>query len=108
LDEANVKNIYVGNLDFRITEEELRAAFGAYGQVSKVSIVTDRDTGQPRGFGFVEMANDIEGNKAIAGLNGAMLGSRAISVNEARPKREGGSFGGGGGRRGGHGGFGRY
>jgi cold-inducible RNA-binding protein len=104
-----MKNIYVGNLDFQTTEEELRAAFAVYGQVDKVSIVADRDTGQRRGFAFVEMANDAEGDKAIAGLNGVTLGARALSVNEARPKREGGSFGGGrGAQRGGRGGSGRY
>ena len=102
-----MKNIYVGNLDFQVTEEELRTAFAAYGQVDKVSIVTDRDTGRRRGFGFVEMANDADADKAIAGLNGALLGSRALSVNEARPKREGGS-GGRGGQRGGRGGSRRY
>jgi RNA recognition motif-containing protein len=88
-----MKNIYVGNLDFQSTEEQLRAAFAAYGQVDKVSIVTDRDTGQRRGFAFVEMANDAEGTKAIAGLNGTMLGAQALTVNEARPKREGGGSG---------------
>jgi len=104
-----MKNIYVGNLDFQSTEEELRTAFAVYGQVDKVSIVTDRDTGQRRGFGFVEMANDAEGNKAIAGLNGVMLGSRALNVNEARPKRDGGSFSGGrSAPRGGRGGYGLY
>jgi cold-inducible RNA-binding protein len=102
-----MKNIYVGNLDFQTTEEELRTAFAAYGQVDKVSIVTDRDTGQRRGFGFVEMTNNAEADKAIAGLNESMLGSRALSVNEARPKREGGS-GGRGAQRGGRGGSGRY
>ena len=99
-----MKNIYVGNLDFQSTEDELRAAFEAYGKVEKVSIVTDRDTGQKRGFGFVEMTNDAEGDKAIAGLNGANLGGRALMVNEARPKRERAPFGGGGSR----GGRGRY
>jgi cold-inducible RNA-binding protein len=101
-----MKNIYVGNLDFHSTEGELRTAFEVYGQVDKVQIMTDRDTGQPRGFAFVEMANDDEGNKAIAGLNGATLGGRNLNVNEARPKGEQKSFGGG---RGGHGGRrGRY
>ena len=98
-----MKNIYVGNLDFQSTEDELRTAFAVYGQVDKVSIVTDRDTGQRRGFGFVEMANDAEGDKAIAGLNGATLGAQALSVNEARPKRERSSSGGGRGRSGGGG-----
>jgi RNA recognition motif-containing protein len=96
-----MKNIYVGNLDFQSTEDELRAAFAVYGQVNKVAIVTDRDTGQRRGFAFVEMANDGDGEKAIAALSGATLGGRALMVNEARPKREssfGASRGGRGGR----------
>lgn len=100
-----MKNIYVGNLDSQTTEEQLRSAFAAYGQVDKVSIVTDRDTGQRRGFAFVEMANDAEGTKAIAGLNGKTLGAQALTVNEARPKREGGSGGGRGAARGGRGGY---
>lgn len=102
-----MKNIYVGNLDFRTTEEELRTAFAAYGAVEKVTLVRDRDTGQPRGFAFVEMTNNAEADQAIAHLNGASLGSRALNVNEARPKteRSGGGFGGGrGGRGGGRGG----
>jgi RNA recognition motif-containing protein len=86
-----MKNIFVGNLDFAVTEEQLRGAFAAYGQVDKVTIVTDRDTGQPRGFGFVEMANDNDGQQAIAGLNGSQLGGRNLNVNEARPKVERGS-----------------
>jgi cold-inducible RNA-binding protein len=107
-----MKNIYVGNLDFKVTEDELRQAFSAYGQVENVTILKDRDTGQPRGFGFVEMANDEEADKAISGMNGAQIGSRALNVNEARPKaaRAGGGFGGGrgggGGGRGGGGGYG--
>jgi RNA recognition motif-containing protein len=96
-----MKNIYVGNLDFQSTEDELRAAFEVYGKVDKVAIVTDRDTGQRRGFAFVEMANDGEGDKAIADLNGATLGGRALMVNEARPKRERAPSGGGRGGRGG-------
>lgn len=98
-----MKNIYVGNLDFKITEDELRQAFAAYGQVDNVTILKDRDTGQPRGFGFVEMANDEEAEKAINAMNGMQLGSRALNVNEARPKVSKGGFGGGGGR-GGYGG----
>ncbi len=93
-----MKNIYVGNLSFEATEESVRALFEAYGTVGRVNIVTDRDTGQPRGFGFVEMANDGEGEKAIAAVNGTELGGRALNVNEARPKAE---------RSGGGGGFGR-
>ena len=83
-----MKSIYVGNLDFRTTEEELRKIFGGYGQVYKVTIVLDRDSGQPRGFGFVEMTNDVEGEKAIAGLNGSLMEERTLYVNEARPMRE--------------------
>ena len=104
-----MKNIFVGNLDFGTTEEQLRAAFAVYGEVDKVTIVTDRDTGQPRGFGFVEMTNDSEAQQAIAGLNGTQLGGRNLNVNEARPKLERGGdrggfkskrgHGGGGGRR---------
>lgn len=99
------KNIYVGNLDYNVTEDELRGAFAAYGQVENVTIMRDRDTGQPRGFGFVEMANDEEAEKAIAGTNGTQLGNRNLNVNEARPKTERG--GGGFNRGGGGGGFGR-
>ena len=91
-----MKNIYVGNLSFDATEESVRALFEAYGTVSRVNIVTDRDTGQPRGFGFVEMANDGEGEKAIAAVNGTELGGRALNVNEARPKAERSGGGGGG------------
>ena len=89
-----MKNIYVGNLDFKSTEDELRLAFEAFGQVNKVTIVTDRDTGQRRGFAFVEMANDAEGANAIAGLAGATLGEKSLLVSEARPKRENPGFGG--------------
>jgi RNA recognition motif-containing protein len=103
------KNIYVGNLDYNVTEDELRSAFAAYGQVDNVTIMKERDTGQPRGFGFVEMANDEEAEKAIAGTNGTQLGNRSLNVNEARPKTERGGGGGGGFNRGGGGGggFGR-
>jgi|SRR5690242_9984072 RNA recognition motif-containing protein len=102
-------NIYVGNLDFKVTEDELRQAFSAYGQVDNVTILKDRDTGQPRGFGFVEMANNEEAQKAISSMNGAQLGSRALNVNEARPKeaRAGAGRGGFGGGRGPGGGRGR-
>lgn len=91
-----MKNIFVGNMDFGVTEEQLRGAFATYGQVDKVTIVTDRDSGQPRGFAFVEMANDGEAEKAIAGLNGSQLGGRNLNVNEARPKVERSGGGGGG------------
>jgi len=99
-----LKNIFVGNLDFNTSEDELRNLFGAYGQVDRVSIMTDRDTGRSRGFGFVEMSSTEDGEKAIAALNGTQLGGRTLNVNEARPKVE---RGGGGGRdRGGRGGGG--
>jgi cold-inducible RNA-binding protein len=108
-----VKNIFVGNLSFNTNEDELRQIFEGYGQVDRVSILTDRDTGRSRGFGFVEMASDEDGEKAITALNGSQIGGRTINVNEARPKAErgggGGGFGGGGrdrGDRGGRGGGG--
>src|SRR5262249_44496 len=102
--KESMKNIYVGNLDFNVSEDELRQAFAAYGQVDNVTILKDRDTGQPRGFGFVEMANDEEAEKAINGINGTQLGSRVLNVNEARPKVNKGGAGFGGGGRGGFGG----
>jgi cold-inducible RNA-binding protein len=99
-----VKNIFVGNLSFNTNEDELRQIFEGYGQVDRVSILTDRDTGRSRGFGFVEMTNDEDGEKAISALNGSQFGGRTINVNEARPKSDrgggGGGFGGGGGGRG--------
>lgn len=91
-----MKNIYVGNLSFGATEDAVRALFETHGTVGRVNIVTDRDTGQPRGFGFVEMSNDGEGEKAIASLNGKDFDGRALSVNEARPKTERSGGGGGG------------
>jgi cold-inducible RNA-binding protein len=90
-----MKNIFVGNLSFNTGEDELRQIFEAYGQVDRVSILTDRETGRSRGFGFVEMTNAEEGDKAIAALNGSQFGGRTINVNEARPKAE---RAGGGGR----------
>lgn len=106
-----MKNIFVGNLDFNTGEDELRQLFEQYGQVDRVAIMTDRDTGRSRGFGFVEMASSEDGEKAIAALNGTQVGGRTLNVNEARPKAErgGGGGGGGGGRgrdRGGRGGGG--
>jgi cold-inducible RNA-binding protein len=83
-----LKNIFVGNLDFNTSEEELRQLFQPHGQVDRVSIMTDRDTGRSRGFGFVEMANAEEGEKAIAALNGSQIGGRKLNVNEARPRPE--------------------
>jgi RNA recognition motif-containing protein len=94
-----MKNIFVGNLDFGVTEASLRAAFEAYGAVDRVSVVTDRDTGRSRGFAFVEMADSAEADRAINALNGTNLGGRAINVNEAKPKAAGGGAGGGGGQR---------
>ena len=94
-----MKNIFVGNLSFNTSEDELRQLFEPFGQVDRVSILTDRETGRSRGFGFVEMSNSEEGDKAIAGLNGSQFGGRAINVNEARPKAEGARGGGGGGGR---------
>jgi len=100
-----VKNIFVGNLSFNTNEDELRQLFESYGQVDRVSIMTDRDTGRSRGFGFVEMASNEDGEKAITALNGSQVGGRTINVNEARPKTE--RSGGGGGGYGGGGGGGR-
>ena len=101
-----MKNIFVGNLSFGATEDSVRALFQAHGSVDRVSIVTDRDTGQARGFGFVEMSDNAEGDRAIAALNGTDLDGRALNVNEARPKADRAS-GGGGGFRGNGGGGGR-
>ncbi len=91
-----MKNIYVGNLDFGSSEDGIRQLFETYGAVESVNIVRDRDTGQPRGFAFVEMTDAAAADRAIAELNGTTLGSRAIVVNEARPKGAGGRPGGGG------------
>jgi len=94
-----VKNIFVGNLSFGTTEDTLRSMFATYGTVDRVNIVTDRDSGQPRGFGFIEMSVDSEGNAAINGLNGKDVDGRALNVNEARPKGDRAAGGGGGARR---------
>src|SRR5579884_3206972 len=83
-----MKNLYVGNLPHSTTEADLRSFFEAHGAVDKVSIVTDRETGRSRGFGFVEMTNSSDADKAIAALNGAELGGRTLTVNEARPKSD--------------------
>ncbi len=80
-----MKNIFVGNLDFNTSEEELRRLFEAHGQVDRVAIMTDRDTGRSRGFGFVEMTSAEDGEKAIAAMNGSQIGGRTLNVNEARP-----------------------
>jgi cold-inducible RNA-binding protein len=81
-----MKNIYVGNLSFGATEDAVRSLFETHGTVDRVNICTDRDSGQPRGFGFVEMANEKEGDQAIAALNGRELDGRTLTINEARPK----------------------
>lgn len=90
-------NLYVGNLSYRLTEDQLRQAFEELGQVSSCTIITDRTTGQSKGFGFIEMPNRDEAEEAIRQLNGRDLQGRKINVNEARPRTEGG---GGGGDRG--------
>ena len=102
-----MKNIFVGNLSFDATESAVRSMFEEFGAVDRVNIVTDRDTGRARGFGFVEMGNDGEGEKAIAALNGRDMDGRALNVNEARPKENRGGGGGGGYRSNGGGGGGR-
>jgi cold-inducible RNA-binding protein len=104
-------NIFVGNLSYETSQEDLEAAFNEFGAVERVNIVRDRDTGQPRGFAFVEMTNRNEASTAIAALNGRNMNGRDLNVNEARPREErsGGRPGGGGGNRsgGGGGGFNR-
>ena len=97
-----MKNIFVGNLDFAATESSIRTLFEAHGNVERVNLVTDRDTGRSRGFAFVEMTDGAEADRAIAALNGSELDGRALNINEARPKPQGGGgggrgFGGGGG-----------
>jgi len=105
-------NLYVGNLPHSHSEAQIRTAFEQYGAVSSVALIKDKFTGQPRGFGFVEMPNQGEANQAIAGLNGQDLGGRTLTVNEARPREErsngGGSYGGGGNRSFGGGGNRRF
>ena len=107
-----MKNIYVGNLSWNLSEDELREAFEVHGEVSSCKIITDRDTGRSRGFAFVEMAVDSEAQDAIQALDGADMDGRNIRVNEAKPRENnggggrGGYGGGGGGGRGGYGGGG--
>src|ERR1700731_931052 len=102
-----MKKLFVGNIPHSTTEAELRTLFEPHGAIEQVSIVTDRDTGRSRGFAFVEMTDSAEAERAIAALNGFNFGGRALNVNEARPKVEGGGHGGGGGSfRGGRGGGG--
>jgi len=97
------KKLYVGNLAFGVTDSQLQEMFAPYGSVQLAQVITDRDTGRSKGFGFVEMGSDQEAQAAIAALNGKEVDGRALTVNEARPKPEGG---GGGGGRGGYGGGG--
>lgn len=99
-------NIYVGNLSYEATEEEVRQLFAEFGDVSSVSLITDRETGRLRGFGFVEMADDAAAKAAIEGLNGKEIAGRTLTVNEARPKTSRGGGGGGPRGRGGPGGGG--
>lgn len=105
-------NIFVGNLSRDVTEEDLRSAFAAFGRVARASVLKDKFSGEPRGFGFVEMEAKAEAQAAINGLNGTQLKGRALNVNEARPKTERGGSGGAGGARTGWGnrprGGGRY
>lgn len=103
--------LYVGNLPFSTSESELREMFSQFGDVASASLVMDRETGRPRGFGFVEFASDDEARAAIEGMHGKNIGGRDLTVNEARPREGGGGgggrgFGGGGGGRGGYGGGG--
>jgi len=104
------KNIYVGNLVWDATADDLLALFQEHGQVARAQVITDRETGRSRGFGFVEMDNDAEAQKAIDALNGAPFRGRPLTVNEARPREDrgggGGGYGGGGGGRRGGGGYG--
>jgi RNA recognition motif-containing protein len=100
-------NLYVGNLSYRLTEDELRQAFEEFGQVSSCTIIKDKVTGESKGFGFLEMADATEAEAAISGLNGRDLKGRKLNVNEARPRTEGGGGGGGGSRGGSGGGMGR-
>ena len=90
-------NIYVGNLSFKTTEDQVRDMFAAFGQVDRVSLISDRQTGRPRGFGFVEMADNGAAQAAIDGLNGQEIDGRKLTVNEAQPRPDRGGRGGGGG-----------
>lgn len=90
-------NIYVGNISYEVTEDDLRQAFGQHGEIDSVKLITDRDTGRSKGFGFVEMPNSEQAQSAIAQLNGSDLKGRNLTVNEARPREDRPSRGGGGG-----------
>jgi RNA recognition motif-containing protein len=91
-----MSKIYVGNCSFDVTEQQLRDVFATYGDVASVSVITDRDTGRPRGFAFIEMSDQGAAQNAIRGVNGTQLGGRTLNVNEAKPKTNGGGGGGGG------------
>ena len=96
------KKLYVGNLSYNTTDDDLKQTFAEYGTVQSAQVIMDRDTGRSKGFGFVEMSNDSEAQKAISALNGTQVDGRNLTVNEARPKTEGGGrggYGGGGGGR---------
>ena len=101
------RKLYVGNLPYSATEQSLREAFTASGTVDSVTVITDRDTGQSKGFAFVEMASDREAQAATEAMNGKMLDGRQIKVNEAKPREKSGGSRGGGGFGGGGGGYGR-
>lgn len=105
MEKKKTMNIYVGNVSYQMSDDDLRNAFEAYGEVESARVITDRDTGRSKGFAFVEMPDRDEAMAAIEGLNGKEISGRAVTVNEARPRPAGGGGGGGGGRRGG-GGFG--
>jgi len=83
-----MKNLFVGNMSFQTTESELRSMFESFGEITRIQVMTDRDTGRARGFGFVDMANDEEAAKAVAALNGKEVNGRALNVNEARPRTQ--------------------
>ena len=93
--------IFVGNLSFQSTDESIRSVFAEHGAVDEVALITDRDTGRPRGFGFVNMPNDEEANAAIEAINGRDVDGRTLNVNQAKPRESGGRGGGGGGGGGG-------
>ncbi len=100
------KKLYVGNLSYETSDSDLSSMFSAHGSVQSAQVIMDRDTGRSKGFGFVEMGSDQEAQAAIGALNGKEVNGRALTVNEARPKTEGGGRGGSGGGRGGYGGGG--
>ena len=98
------KKVYVGNLTYDVTDSALEQLFAPHGTVQSAQVIMDRDTGRSKGFGFVEMGSDQEAQAAIKALNGQMVGGRSLTVNEAKPRTEGGGRGGSGGGRGGYGG----